>query len=304
MAATGLLQRARKSSFKWQYVDNLRPLLSYRLASKAPLRGEAGRVLGELNKNGIAITSAEALLGPGSCFAELKAAVEGLGRARAPELALSRARSSEQNLEKAFKYSYVVGNMTLDENSVFVRFALQRPIVRIANAYFGMYTHLRFVNVWHTFSSQSQSRDSQLWHRDRDDRYIVKVFVYLSDVDESAGPFTYAPGTHLKGSVRGEPRYVLDRPGGPKRSRDAEMAEVVPEDRWVKAVGPAGTIIFADTRGYHCGGRARGRDRIMYIGMFASSASAKRADGFIECDGSTSAALDKEQTFALRAARG
>ena len=32
---------------------------------------------------------------------------------------------------------------------------------------------------------------SQRWHRDPDDDHIVKMFIYLSDVAEEAGPFEY-----------------------------------------------------------------------------------------------------------------
>jgi len=77
------------------------------------------------------------------------------------------------------------------------------------------------------------------------------------------------------------------------------MAEVVPRDRWIQATGPAGTIIFADTRGYHCGGRSTQRDRVMAINMFTSSACAKRPDFVIETGNRSQLELTKEQEFAL-----
>ena len=51
------------------------------------------------------------------------------------------------------------------------------------------------------------------------------------------------------------------------------MAEVVPAERWVKGTGPRGTLIFADTRGYHKGGLARERDRLLYTCQFLSKAA-------------------------------
>jgi ectoine hydroxylase-related dioxygenase (phytanoyl-CoA dioxygenase family) len=33
------------------------------------------------------------------------------------------------------------------------------------------------------------------WHRDYNDQHLVKVFVYLVDVDEGTGPFEYVPGS-------------------------------------------------------------------------------------------------------------
>ena len=51
------------------------------------------------------------------------------------------------------------------------------------------------------------------------------------------------------------------------------MNAVYPEDKWVRAVGKKGTIIFADTRGYHKGGEARTKDRLMFTCMYTSPAS-------------------------------
>lgn len=293
-----LINRIRKHPLKWRYADNLVPTLAYRLGSKPPLTAEGTRVLDELNQTGIAITSAQALLGYESYYSELKQTIGTLGEELSEEIAVARARAADPDIQKAFKISYVVGRRKLHADDVFVRFALQRPIVQVANAYFGMLTHLRFINVWHTFATQSPPRDSQLWHRDRDDHHIIKVFVYLSDVDEDSGPFTYAPCSHPKGVVRDEARHRIERVDGPRRTVDADMNEIVPRERWVKATGPAGTIVFADTRGYHCGGRARKRDRIMYIGMFASSASAKPADGLFE-HACAKQSLTREQAFAI-----
>ena len=57
------------------------------------------------------------------------------------------------------------------------------------------------------------------------------------------------------------------------RSALMSMAVVVPPEKWLKATGPKGTIVFADTSGYHKGGLARERDRLMYVCMFTSPSS-------------------------------
>ena len=86
------------------------------------------------------------------------------------------------------------------------RFALQAPIVDVANAYFNMFTRVSYFNIWHTFSTPVHARATQLWHRDPEDRYILKVFLYLSDVDDGAGPFTYAAGSHPRRGCAGSRR--------------------------------------------------------------------------------------------------
>jgi hypothetical protein len=145
----------------------------------------------------------------------------------------------------------------------------------MANGYFGMLTKLRYYNVWHTFARQAPARESQLWHRDPEDRYVLKMFVYLTDVDEGAGPLTYAPGTHAQGAVitAGESRLVREGHTNVRRSDDTKIDAVVPKKSWITAIGPKGTVVLEDTRDYHKGGLARERERILYTCMFNSQAS-------------------------------
>lgn len=292
MAALG---RSVLQAFRWRYVNNLAPSLAY-LFAKPSLSGEAARVLFELERNGISITSAHALLGPSSLFEELTAAVGTLERVLAERVATARTAARNPETHKSYILNLLGDRPTLDPNDIYVRFALQEPILQIANAYFGMYTRLRFYNVWHTFATPLPPRDSQLWHRDPEDYYIVKVFVYLTDVDDGSGPITYATGSHLKVGLQQEPGYARKK-GDAKRSDDVQMAQTVPPERWIKGTGSKGTIVLADTRGFHKGGLARERDRVMYLCMFTSQA-AKCAD-FFERPSNIDFPLEKEQAFAL-----
>jgi len=197
--------------------------------------------------------------------------------------------------EKIFNIELLGERPLLDLDNPFARFALQPRLLEIANSYFGMFTRLRYYNVWHTFASQEAPRQSQLWHRDREDFKILKVFVYLSDVDEGAGPLTYAKGSQLSGGLKRNPEHFIE--GGVKRSTDEQMAAVVPTEQWFKATGPKGTIVFADTSGYHKGGLARTHDRLMYVCMFTSPASQSKE--LFERRGQLATPADKALAFAL-----
>lgn len=282
-------------TFKWRYIDNFAPWLAYRF-DRPPLSGEADRVLSELDRNGIAVTSAQALLGPKSLYPELTASVDSLQNNLADQTTAARTAAKNPESHKSYILNLLGERPRLDPNDIFVRFALQRPVLQIANAYFGMYTRLRYYNVWHTFATHIPPRDSQLWHRDPEDYYILKMFVYLSDVGEDAGPVIYAPGSHLKIGLAREPSYNKKK-GDAKRSDDSQMAEALPPEKWVQALGPRGTIIFADTRGYHKGGLARERDRLMYLCMFTSQAA--KCHDLFERPSTIAAQLTKEQAFAL-----
>src|SRR5262245_31113270 len=81
----------------WRYGFNLKSTLAYRRErpSLPGISGEAARVLDELNRTGIAITSADRLPGAGEYFAELATAVETLESEWAERV--ERARAEAEN---------------------------------------------------------------------------------------------------------------------------------------------------------------------------------------------------------------
>lgn len=268
-----LAREGRHNETFWRYGFNLLPSLRYGLSSSS--KGAAvSKVLADLNRDGIAMTTVSELLNDRSSFAELESATGSLVESRKSELLELKRRAGDADAvgEKTFNVELLGSNVKFDSKSAFARFALQQELLDIANSYFGMLVKLRYYNVWQTFATNGAPRESQLWHFDREDNYILKVFLYLKDVGEGAGPFTYAPGTHRKGRFWGRrPEYSLE--DNVMRSTDEQMSAAVPAENWIKAVGKKGTIIFADTRGYHKGGEARTDDRLMYTCMYTSPAS-------------------------------
>ena len=293
-----LVRAGRNYELTWRYLFNFAPTLSYRI-KRSPVGPEAARVLADLNRDGIAMTSAQALFGEKQCFNELCQAFNHLQRSSLDQVGQARMRDalSQHIGKKSFIYEYLGHHPELDPRQPYARFALQENILQIANAYLGMHTRLRYYNIWHTFPSQAQARESQLWHRDREDRYILKVFVYLCDVGENAGPFTYAAGSHLKGEMKKESEFFLE--GGVPRSNDSQMEKVIPREQWIKGVGAKGTIIFADTHGYHKGGLALEKERIMYTCMFTSPAS--ESHDFWGSPNKTFKPSNQAEAFALAA---
>ena len=290
-----LRRSARHFGPTWRYMFNLKPTLRYQL-SRTSLEGEAGRVLRDLNRHGVAVSSVESLLGPDSCYRELCGRVTSLQESLKTEIAgaASGADDSKAIGKKTFILEYLGRNPSFDPNDVYARFALGKNVLGIANAYLGMWSRLRYYNVWHTFPTRVEARESQLWHRDREDYLVLKVFLYLSDVDEGAGPFRYARGSHPKGELV---QAACTLEGGVERSTDSQISKAVSPSRWFTGTGPKGTIIFADTRGYHCGGLARERSRLMYTAMFTSPAS--ESEEFMVSGPGFNLPLDKERAFAI-----
>ena len=53
-------------------------------------------------------------------------------------------------------------------------------LLDIANAYLGMWAKLEYVDVWYTPPVEdAERRSSQRWHRDFNDRHLLKAFLYL-----------------------------------------------------------------------------------------------------------------------------
>lgn len=269
-----IVRESRRKEFFWRYGFNLLPSLNYRLAA-ADACGEAERrIVRDLDRDGIAVASVDELPGAKNIFAELESRVAEIMETRRVELdGLKRqANRTDKIGEKTFNVELLGSEVEFEPESVFARFALQENFLNIADGYFKMLVKLRYYNVWQTFATAAAPRESQLWHYDREDNYILKIFVYLKDVGDGAGPFTYAPKTHRKGVLSGrEPKYFVEN--GVRRTTDEQMAAVVAPEKWIKGTGKKGTIIFADTRGFHKGGEARTDDRLMFTCMFTSPAS-------------------------------
>lgn len=256
-----------QSEFKWR-LSNFTSWASYSL-NRPRLHEEALRVLWDLDRDGIAATTVEKFFPDLSLWKELQEKTASLEAGKSKEIAEARANAEKLGQSKSFIFQLLGENPAFDASDICSRFVFHESIKGLADAYMGLRTVLKFYNIWHTFKIEGEPRRSQLWHQDPEDHFIFRVFAYMSDVDEGAGPLMYVAGSHPKGR-KIQPEYFKEPGHGAKRSTDEQMKKVAPESRWIKAVGPAGTLIFADTRGYHKGGLARTKDRIVYNAMFTS----------------------------------
>src|SRR5215471_3845377 len=110
----------------WRYVFNFYPTLSYQLNGSL-LSEEATRVAACLNRDGVAMTSVQALLGPQSCYHELCSQIENLQASLNGEIkeAGLGAEAADTIGEKRFIFEYLGRNPRFDPESVYARFALE-----------------------------------------------------------------------------------------------------------------------------------------------------------------------------------
>src|SRR5689334_4251672 len=192
------------------------------------------------------------------------------------------------------KYSWGV-ELRLDDP--WLRLGLNPRLLDVANEYLQMWSKLEYVDLWYTApAGTGDRRSSQRWHRDFNDRHLLKAFLYLVDVDEQAGPFEYVP--------RSAPGSELDalwpwRPLGENYPPEDELAERI-DGRAVSFTAPKGTLIFCNTSGFHRGGFASGKPRVLATFTWDSPASLKalseRNYRFAPRNG---AALTDAQRYAL-----
>lgn len=102
------------------------------------------------------------------------------------------------------------------------------------------------------YYSLANGRDAgpRKWHRDKEDWKMIKVCVYLNDVDEKGGPYECAQ-SHINDYLIStlQPKYQVFT------HQKLEEYLNLPASNWVTScTGKAGTVIFADTaRYYHRG---------------------------------------------------
>lgn len=195
--------------------------------------------------------------------------------------------------KKAFLVHLVSYEDGMAPGDPLLRVALDPKLLEIVSGYFGFWPCLHSVGAWRNYPTEAPPEVSQLWHRDPEDLQVVKVFIYLTDVGEQSGPFTYVPGTHPFGPGNA-PAQKLEKK---KRVADDLMTRVFPREAWQVCTGPASTMILADTVGYHRGGKPLVGDRILIT--FTYTSATPMTDRSLWVRGRPAWATSPLQRFAL-----
>jgi hypothetical protein len=178
-----------------------------------------------------------------------------------------RRRAGKEFVVRLHSYD---GNLTDDDP--WFRACLSHRLLDIANAYLGLWAKLEYVDVWYSIPQEvdAERKASQRWHRDYNDRHLLKAFLYLVDVDEGTGPFEY-----IAGSARGGPyadKWAW-RPLSESYPPQDELSQRIPPEAIRTFTAPKGTIIFCNTSGFHRGGFATTKPRVLSTATYSSPAS-------------------------------
>tara|TARA_B100000686_G_scaffold348055_1_gene438196 strand:+ start:375 stop:1346 length:972 start_codon:yes stop_codon:yes gene_type:complete len=173
----------------------------------------------------------------------------------------------EKKTDAAKPYLRSLLPQPLDFNSEFIQCAIDPDLLAFAGTYLGTRPYLREIELILNEPSGTVARESQLWHRDGDDKVNLKIFSYLTNVDVDNGPFWYVDGSHRYGD-----NWSVGQGSWNDRTRisDEAMQQAISRRTWTKKIGAPGTVFVVDTSGYHKGGFVETQHRIAFIIHYTS----------------------------------
>lgn len=195
------------------------------------------------------------------------ASLSALHAAAMPRLAAARGGAANPAAGKGFwsrllDEDVAAGRLTTADPVV--AFALQPAVLGIVAQVYGELPQLDSVLLtWSRYDNKPLSV-SQLWHRDFDDTRVLKLFVYLTNVDGSDdGPFTF-----IDGALSDRARYSVK-----SHRADAMLSTRLDPAQSTAITGPALTAFMVETsRCLHMGSRvAAGHERLLYTATFIST---------------------------------
>ena len=130
-------------------------------------------------------------------------------------------------------------------------------LLNILKSYFGCSFKLDWVWAWWSFPS-NELAGPQLFHRDYESMNFLKVFVYLSDVDEFNGPHEYIIGSHK-----------IDKLYKRERFSDQLINENFQKDKIFTIKGKRGKTFIANTFGIHRGLQPKNKKRLVLVYLFS-----------------------------------
>lgn len=125
-------------------------------------------------------------------------------------------------------------------------------VLEIVRDYLGATPTLANLTMWWSYPGREGRELGQSFHRDRDDLRFCKLFIYLTDVDETSGPHVYVRGS--------ADMWKLTEP---RRFTDAEVEGAFGSESITTFCEPAGAAFLVDTFGVHKGLAPTKRNRLL-----------------------------------------
>jgi hypothetical protein len=229
------------------------------------------RIVSELEADGYSLLTFEELFPESDAWHELEAQsdqfVADTEAALAGDREGLRVRAGKEFVVRLHSYGVELG---LDDP--WFRACASRRMLDLANTYLELWSKLEYVDMWYSVPQPEEAARiaSQRWHRDFNDKHLLKAFLYLVDVDEGTGPFQYVPGSAPGGRYGDAWPW---RPLGENYPPENELESRISGDAVKVFTGRKGTLLFCNTAGFHRGGFATTAPRVLATATFSSPAS-------------------------------
>ncbi len=179
-----------------------------------------------LNTEGVVITSLEALSIPST-----------------PQMfeAAKNLMPKIPTITSGDKNDYVVhatSQQMMESPEIFL-WGLEQRLLNIVENYLGLPVAYHGTYFRRDIANNVEKK-SRLWHMDSEDRKLLKIIVYLNDINEDNGPFQYIPQSltpEVTRALRYKHGYIKDK----------TMGRVISPSNYRSCTGLAGTVVFAGT---------------------------------------------------------
>jgi hypothetical protein len=224
-----------EDNFLYPYYQDLRQKHTHRQQAK-PLRLLDQQIVEGLRHRGLFITSLEALGLPGTDHVFEAAS----------ELKQELSDRAQGNTHQHIHTLSATAQQLMTHREIF-DWGISDRLLTIVEQYLGLPAAYDGVSVYYSVAN-GKIAGPRRWHRDREDWRMVKVAIYLTDVDSEGGPFECVMPYVNEQLLRCGPKYR-------RFSHLHEQNISLKDDGFTSCIGKSGTVIFVDTAIYYHHGK-------------------------------------------------
>lgn len=133
-----------------------------------------------------------------------------------------------------------------------IKFANNENVLALVGDYLGAVPIIDNIKAWWSLPGFDEAENEQFYHRDNDSIKFIKLFMYLTDVDDKSGPHVFIQKS--QNSKKFEER---------RRFNDEEVESCFTATDRIEYIGQKGTAFLEDTYGLHKGSLPTDNKRLL-----------------------------------------
>ena len=228
------------------------------------------KVLNEVKQNGFYITNLEEICSNKSSYQDLLQL-----SIKIKENLIERLSNKDKSLfkrGKTFVARYVDTHTKFMDLKPAVDLIIDEFFYNISAHYLNTTPKVTNIDFWYNIpNSDPKKIGSQNWHKDYEDKSLLKVFVYLEDVSHYNGPFSFVKGSHEYNSNTIPKELLRNFPDGIVVNEDT-ILKYFSKNNLIELIGKKNTVLIVDTSGLHKGGFIEKGYRFMFTFTYTTFA--------------------------------